>query len=111
MIDSINPTTNTHINSTPVKYSLDVTNQMTAHKQEENSHVAPKILPIAMENAALEITSKAFLSVLELRKLINTTESITRLNTAAVQSLNNLIDDISETLLIKIPQELDKLSI
>jgi hypothetical protein len=109
MTDSINPTTNTHINSTPVSHELNVTNQHAAHKQEELTHLAPKILPFTLETSALDITGRLYIDLLELRKLISTASNDAELDKTAVKAIHELIDDIGEIILMKIPRELDKL--
>lgn len=111
MTDSINPSMNTQINSSPIRYDLDVSNQYAAHKQEEQDHMAPKILPGTMETAILNLTGKIYMDLLEIRKVIATTEANHKMKAAPIKAIYKLIDDVNEAIIIKIPQELDKLAL
>ena len=109
----MNPTTNpysTQAVSAPINHDMDVTTQINQYKEEEKTHKAPKVLPFSFDSTQ-EILSQMYENLLTFRKVVNGAEKEARINKGVLNEITKIVDSIGEQILVKLPEQLDKLGL
>jgi hypothetical protein len=89
---------------------LDVSSQIQKYKGEEQSHIAPQLLPYVF-NGAHEAIGNLYKSLLDLRSLVLNAEKNPQVKSIFTTPILNVIDDIGNKILQDIPELLDNLQL
>ena len=93
----------------PIKYHMNVQDQIAMYKDNEKHQKAPAILPYEVERIN-EVLGNTFVSLAELRNMLSKAQKTSNIPTQPLDALKEKIDKINE-LILDIPDTLAKIGI
>jgi|TARA_R110002020_G_scaffold398981_6_gene608869 hypothetical protein len=94
---------------TPIKYNMNVQDQVAMYKDNEKHQKAPAILPHQVERIN-EVLGNTFVCMAELRNMLSNAQKTSNIPTQPLEALKEKIDTINE-LILDIPETLAKIGI
>ena len=93
----------------PIRFSMNVQDQITMYKDNEKHQKAPPILPFELEQVN-QVLGDAFVSLAQLRNILSDIEQKDDLNKCTIHAVKEKIDKVNE-LILEIPYDLAKIAI
>ena len=93
----------------PIKFHMNVQDQIAMYKDNEKHQKAPAILPHEVERIN-EVLGNTFVSLAELRGMLSRAQKTSNIPTQPLEALKEKIDMINE-LILDIPETLAKIGI
>jgi hypothetical protein len=81
-----------------ISFKLDTEGQTLKYKEDEKHQKAPEILPFEF-NSVISVLGNTFVSLTELRKMLDQAKGSELINQAGVEAIQEKIDNINQTLL------------
>lgn len=108
MVNTTNPYSTQSVTA-PINHDMNVSAQVKRYKDEERFHKAPRIVPFDFD-ASKEILSQMYENLLIFRKSLSSAENNSQINKNVLAAITQIVDNIGEEILVKIPEQLDKVS-
>lgn len=89
---------------------MDVGNQITKYKEEEQQQKAPPIQPYTLDSTK-DILSSIYKLLSDLRRVIESTSNQPKVNRSALTEIDRIIENIGKEILMDIPEQMDKLNL
>lgn len=89
---------------------LDTQSQIRKYKDEEQTHLAPQVMPFDF-NGSQELISALYKDLLALRNMVLAAEKNSLIKTKYTNPILKIVDNIGKEILQDIPELLDKLQL
>lgn len=93
-----------------IALSMDTSGQLMKYKDDEKEQKAPPILPYELETIN-QLLGNVFVSLAELRTMLISAEGNRDIDARALDRIKGRIEEITQIIVLDIPEDLDKIAI